>query len=374
VRHATEDNLRRLQDEPLAVPDRVTEHIGGCRRCRARLADVRSDAQRSAQLLAGPQPVPDVDAAWWRLQRASAAGDEQALGNRDTVVLPRRSFPFLRVSMRSGLVAGGVALLAAGTATAATLTNVFSPTHMKPVTIGASDLSELADFMGIHQNAVLGGFPASSGSLTFRFGTISWSSAGAPQQMSTLAAADRAAGFSLVLPSHLPSGVAGPKQFAVQPRVTVKVMFNKGLATVGGSSVVLQAGPAVLAEYGSSAGAPEGGDVPTLGIMTMPRPTAVASGASLRQIEAFLLDQPGVPSDLKEEVRLLGDLGTTLPVPVPAGAVVRSVEVDGSPGVLVADPSGLVSGLVWEDGSGMVRAVAGLVDQHDVVNVADQLR
>lgn len=368
--HATDAHLRRLQDEPLAIPDRIAEHIESCARCRRRLEAVTDDARRTARLLNRPQPAPNADAEWERLRQSLEAPADPVVARRrrDPVFLPSR-LPVL--SLRHGLAAGAVVVVLAGTAAAATLTNVFAPTRVAPVTLSHSDVSALADFMGLGgQGAnVLGGFPTSSGSLTRSFGTIRWSSSGSAQTVPTLAAASSAAGFAVPLPSKLPDGVGRPRQFAVQPHVKVTVDVRAGVANIGGSSVVLDAGPAVLVEYGSSGGL----DVPTLGILTMPRPTAVATGATLRQIEAFVLDQPGVPADLAQEIRLLGDVGTTLPVPVPAGALERSVDVAGSPGVLVTDPSNIAAGVVWEDSAGVLHAVAGLVDQKDVLDVASQV-
>ncbi len=131
----------------------------------------------------------------------------------------------------------------------------------------------------------------------------------------------------------------------------------------------MDAGPAVLAEYGGAAGT----DVPTLGVATMRRPTATSTGASMTEIEAFLVDQPGISPGLAEEVRLLGDLSTIFPVPVPPGASVRSVRVAGWPGVLLADSSNAAAGVVWEDGRGMLHVVAGILDPQDVMHVAEQL-
>jgi hypothetical protein len=105
----------------------------------------------------------------------------------------------------------------------------------------------------------------------------------------------------------------------------------------------------------------------------MRRPKAQSTGASLSQIEAFLLGQPGIPPQLAEEIRLLGDLRTTLPVPVPSGASARSVQVDGWPGILLADSSNAAAGVVWEDGRGLLRVVVGILDPQDVLNVAKQL-
>ncbi|MGH2851146.1 MAG: hypothetical protein ACRDLP_11070, partial [Solirubrobacteraceae bacterium] len=59
--HATDAHLRRLQDEPLAIPDRIAEHIDGCARCQRRLEAVSADARHVARRLNRPQPVPDAD-------------------------------------------------------------------------------------------------------------------------------------------------------------------------------------------------------------------------------------------------------------------------------------------------------------------------
>jgi len=180
---------------------------------------------------------------------------------------------------------------------------------------------------------------------------------------------DYIAGKLMDLPGHLPAGVGAVQQFMVQPRVRATVTFKSAAASLAGSSVTLDAGPGVVVDYAGSTGA----DVPILGIATMRRPTARSTGATITQIEAFLLSQPGVPPQLAEEVRLLGDLRTTLPVPVPPGASVRSVQVAGWPGVLLADPSNAAAAVVWEDGRGLLHAVVGILDSQDVLNVADQL-
>jgi hypothetical protein len=370
VRHIADGVLRRLDDEPLAVPDRVTDHVAGCRRCSARRARIAHDTERAARLLSAPQLVPDADVGWARLQRElHRCQDEGADRRRRPAPVFRRPPRFPSVSLRAGLVIGAVGIVVAGTAAAATLTTIFAPTHVAPVSLSQSDLRAITGFMGGGDSQVLGGFSTPSGSSTVRFGTIKWSSSGVAQRASSLAEATAEAGFPVSLPAHLPAGVGAVQGFIVQPRVSATVTFNSTTAGVGGSSVALDAGPAVLAEYAAASGT----DLPTLGVATMPRPTAVSTGATMSQIEAFLLNQPGIPPELVEEVRLLGDLGTTLPVPVPPGASVRSVQVAGWPGVLVADSSNAAAGVVWEDGRGTLRVVAGILDSQDVLNVADQL-
>jgi hypothetical protein len=369
VRHIPDGVLRRLDDEPLAVPDRVAEHVAGCGRCGARRAEIARDTERAAQLLYTPQLVPDVDIAWAGLQRELDRAPEERSDRRRQPRTSRRGRARLpSVSLRAGLLIGAVGIVVAGTAAAATLTTIFAPTHVAPVSLSQGDLRAISDVIGLGEKRALGGFSTPDGSRTLRFGTLRWSSTPA-QPASTLAQATAAAGFPVSLPARLPTGVGAVQQLIVQPRVSATVTFNSTAGGLAGSSLRLDAGPAVLAQYGAT----NGTGMPTLGVATMPRPTGLSTGASLRQIEAFLLGQPGMPPALAEEVRLLGDLRATLPVPVPSGASVRSVQVAGWPGILLADSSNAAAGVVWEDGRGMLHLVAGIVDSHDVLNVADQL-
>ncbi len=63
-------------------------------------------------------------------------------------------------------------------------------------------------------------------------------------------------------------------------------------ASLNGTTVTVAAGPAVLAVYGASAlGRPA---PPTLLIAQGVRPTASTNGATLQQLEDFLVAQPGV--------------------------------------------------------------------------------
>ncbi len=370
MRHVPDGVLRRLDDEPLAVPDRVAEHAADCERCSARRAQIAQDTEFAARRLSAPHLVPDADIAWARLQRELHRRVDDRADRRRPAPAFRRSARFPSMSLRAGLAMGAVAILVAGSAAAATLTTIFAPTRVAPVSLSQSDVRAISALMGLGDSHVLGGFPTPNGSSTVRFGTIKWSSSGPAHPASSLAAATAEAGFAVPLPARLPAGVGAVEQFGVQPRVSATVTFNSTAAGLGGSSVTLDAGPAVLVEYAGASGT----GLPPLVVAAMPRPLARSAGASISQIEAFLLRQPGIPPQLAEEVRLLGDLRTTLPVPIPAGASVHSVQVAGWPGVLLADSSNAASGVVWEDGRGMLHVVAGIVDSQDLLNVADQLR
>ncbi|MDQ6821977.1 MAG: hypothetical protein M3076_16830 [Actinomycetota bacterium] len=370
MRHIPDGVLRQLDDEPLAVPDRVTEHAASCGRCSARRARIAQDTEFAARLLSAPQLVPDADMAWARLERELyRSSEEGAERRRRPAPVYRRRARFPRVSLRAGLAICAVGIVVASTAAAATLTTIFAPTHVAPVSLSQSDVRAIAAFMGLGDSHVLGGFSTPIGSSSVRFGTIKWLSSGRAHRASSIAEASAEAGFPVSLPAHLPNGVGAVQQVIVQPRVSATVTFNSTALGLRGSSVALDAGPAVLVEYAAANGI----GLPPLGVATMPRPTARSTGASISQVEAFLLNQPGIPPALAEEVRLLGDLRTILPVPVPAGASVRSVQVAGWPGVLLADASSAAGAVVWEDGRGMLHVVAGILDSHDLLSVAAQL-
>jgi hypothetical protein len=369
MRHIPDGVLRRLDDEPLAVPDNVTEHLSGCARCTAQRTQIAGDTELAARLLWVPQPAPNSDFAWARLQRELRRGAERVERSSGPVAGLRRRRPFQRPSLRAALALAAIGIVVAGTATAATLTTIFEPTHLTPVALSQSDMQAIAALVGMGDNHVLGGFVTPNGSSVARFGGIRWSSSGAAHPVASVAQASAEAGYPVSLPAQRPAGVGPVQQLIVQPRVRATMTFDSAAASLAGSSVTLQAGPAVFADYAGASGT----DVPTLGVAVMPRPTAVSTGASLSRIEAFVLGQPGIPPQLAEEVRLLGDLRTTLPVPVPPGVSVRSVEIAGWPGVLLADPSNAAAGVVWEDGRGMLHIVAGILDSQDVLNVARQL-
>lgn len=369
MRHVSDGVLRRLDDEPLAVPDRVTEHVASCARCSARHAEIAHDTERSAQLLTVPRHFSDIDMAWARLRRelSQPAGDHAGARPQPRSDLFRRA-RVPRLSLRAGLAIGSVGIVIAGTAAAATWTTIFAPTHVVPLAVSQGDLRAIAAIAGFGGGGSPGGFATRDGSTTLRFGSITWSS-GTPQPAATVAEASARSGFAVSLPAHLPAGVGRRQQLIVEPRMRATVTFNSNAGSLAGRSVTIDAGPGVVAAYGAANAA----GVPTLSVATVRRPVAQSTSTSLSQIEAFLIGQRGIPPQLAAEIRLLGDLRTTLPVLVPAGASVRSVQVGDWPGVLLTDSSNAAAGVIWEDGHGLLHIVVGLLDRRDVLNVANQL-
>ena len=367
MRHLPDGTLRRLIDEPFAVADRDVLHVARCTRCQARSQRFTEDAAMAARLF----EVPALVGADAGLARSRESLVTKPRDGKTLQFSPHRSWRLMGASLSTGASVAAVGVLVAGVAAAATLSTVFAPTQVAPVAVSPADLQEVTQLMGLNTTGSLGGFRTPSGSQTLPFGTLRWTSSGAGARVASLSDAEAATGLAVTLPTWLPSGVGGVNRFAVLPKVTATITFGANAGShLSGSSLVMSLGPAVGLSYG---GATTLGDIGPLSIFTMAQPRATSSGATMGEIENFLLAQPGVPADLAEEVRLLGNLGATLPIPTPPGATTESTRIDGSPAVVLVDNSNAASGAIWEDHSGVIHAVAGLLDKGDLLSVAQQI-
>jgi len=368
MRHVPDAVLRRLVDEPLAVPDAARHHLDTCSRCQASRGEIAQDAVLATQVLSRPQVNVDSGLAWTQLQHKLASKTQP---KRTAFRVPRHPARHLvRASVGTG-AAATAGLVLAGVAAAATLTTVFAPTKVAPVPVDRGDLRAIASMLGVGTSQLHGGLPPAAGSQRLPFGTVRWTSAGQARRVASIARASAMTQLAYSAPATLPAGVGSPAVIIAQPKVTATVSFGRSAGPgVGGSSLIVTGGPAILVQYGSSSG---GAPLTTLGILTMRRPAASSSGATTSQLEAFLLSRPGVPAGLAQEIRLLGDPSGILPVPIPSGIATAQVRISGAPGILIADPSGAVSGVIWEGRDGIIHAVAGLLDRKDVLNVARQI-
>jgi hypothetical protein len=368
MRHVSSPVLRRLVDEPIAVPDDDRRHLVGCDRCQAAGKEAASDAAFASRALCAPDNIADIDLEWLLLQEKLRAPEwarqHRRAAFRDPWRLPRR---LSSVSLGTGTaVAAGVLVIGVGTAAA--LTTVYAPTKVAPLTVSTADLNAISSLTGLGNGNL-----ATSGSRQLPFGELTWTTSSRPEQVSSFAAARALTHLAFPTPAHLPAGVGSPS-IMVQPQVTATVRFNTSAGSgVGGSTLQVTLGPGIAVQYGGTTGGTGGNSLTTLAIAAMQRPVATSDGATASQLETFLLSQPGVPSGLAQELRLLGNPGTTLPVPVPSGMTSQQLKIGGAPAVLVEAPSDVASGVIWETPNGVVHGVGGLLDQEDVLSVARQI-
>jgi len=367
MRHVPDGVLRRLLDEPLSVPDAARHHLETCGRCRSGSGRIAEDAALASRLLTESVQGPgaDADLVWARLQHRMA-GPEPT--RRTSVKVPRYRARWITGVPTFAGVAAGAGLLAGGVAAAATLTTVFAPTSVAPVQGNSSELKAAATVMGLGTGSQLG-LGSGSGSQHLAFGTLTWTSVSQPQKVASIAAARAVTGLGFTPPATLPSGVGPVREIDAQSAATATIRFDPDQGPpVGGTSLTVTGGPGMVVQYGSKSGS----QLTTLGILTARRPMATSTGATTEQLENFVLSRPGMPADLASEIRLLGNLSSVLPVPVPAGANVAHIRVDGAPAVLISVGPDAVTAVIWESHD-TIHAVAGLLDSKDVLNVAAQI-
>jgi hypothetical protein len=130
----------------------------------------------------------------------------------------------------------------------------------------------------------------------------------------------------------------------------------------------MDAGPGVAQLWASSAG------LPALVVGRAVPPSAFASGVDFETARDYLLSLPGLPDDIAEQLRTFTADGSTLPLPVPADQVTtRSDTVNGVPATVLATSDGSLAAVVWVD-DGLVTAVAGSLDDDEVLSIARDLR
>jgi hypothetical protein len=145
-----------------------------------------------------------------------------------------------------------------------------------------------------------------------------------------------------------------------------------------GAQLTVTVGPAVAEIFGNlkagSATDPTQADLPQLIVGESSAPVASSSHVTVKQLENYLLAQPGVSPQLAAAIRAIGDPSTTLPIPIPIQFATSSrVQVQGVTGVALGDNTGLGSAVVWVK-NGVVFGVAGTLKLSAVLDVANQLR
>lgn len=393
-RHPSRAVLRRLQDEPDAVSERDRTHAASCPTCRHRSEALAANALVAGQLLGGVGPAPvDPLPALRQLRSTETSVVPPRPGAlerlRSRAVMARRRT--LRVGALCGVIALTMGTLVASGA-AGSLIKIFQPDTFVPVSLDLTSFGSLPDLSG--------------------FGTMSVLQAPTVTTTATQAAAASLSGLQLLTPGKLPSEVKGTSSYVVVTPGSGSFTFSAATASgtagklgqalpslppgLNGSTLTLRGGPVVVELAGSQgglgllgsslgSGAPSPlagshpalhgllgspGGLPQVAIVQMKAPVLYSDGPSVAQYEDALLSMPGVPASLASQIKALGNLSSTMPIPVPTSfAASSTADINGSPGLVIGDTTGIASAVIWQS-HGLLYGVVGSLTDQQVVAIA----
>jgi hypothetical protein len=215
----------------------------------------------------------------------------------------------------------------------------------------------------------------------------------APQTVANVAEASQAVGFPVFQPdpASLPDGMNGtPPEVRVVPPHQVRFTFDQTRARAyfqslgrndvviperfDGASLVVNTPPAVLLKYGSTGA----GTASPLGVGLLigeagELTASAEGGVTLEELRNFLLGLPGLSPETVDQLQGIENWKTTLPVPIPVDQVNwERATIDGSPGLLLNDNTGLGSAAIWQS-DGRIFGIAGAMKARELQRVADTL-
>ena len=276
--------------------------------------------------------------------------------------------PFLLARPAKWLAAAAAVVIVATTLTmtgvADSILQIFEAKQFAAVTVTTTDLETLSQLS--------------------QFGTLTWSAQPNPRQVASLAAATAETGLPAFSVS-VPASISATARYGVVPRTTATFVFDAALASASaaaigrtappmpakldGSSLIFTGGPAIMVTYGSEN---QPGGMVAVGIAKAP--TVGSDGATVAELQAYLLSQPSVSGALAAQIRAIGDPATTLPIPIPVGqAAAKNVNVHGVTGLFIGDSTGLGSGVLWQQ-NGLVYVVGGTLTEAQTLAVANSLK
>jgi len=366
MRHASDGSLRRLLDEDWAVREPLRRHVAGCDRCQQRLSAMRDLRETTRRLLASPDAPDAADAALARQRQLQSLGRPAGIGLRR---------PRSQGGMRwAAGVAGVAALLALLSATPAggyarSLLLIFEPEHFTAVPVAPGQAKSI-----LHLSSL---------------GSLQQSGSSRLTAEPTLAALRAAVGFQAAVPGSLPGGLPDPT-YAVLARGTESLTLSqRKLAAyaeqhhlrlppmpgdLSGSVLSVTTGPAAVFSYGSPAAQlGQARSFPLLVVAEAPLPQVFSTGATVTEIEDYVLSLPGVSPELSSEIRAIADPARTMPIPVPMGqATSAPVTIGSAQGLWVQEAGGKAGVVVWTSG-GYVHGVAGTLGRQELLAIAASL-
>ncbi|HET9847689.1 MAG TPA: hypothetical protein VFR68_03950 [Candidatus Dormibacteraeota bacterium] len=365
MRHLNDGTLRRIYDEPLALSADDQAHYDSCASCQARFRAIADGARSSAGLLTVPAFEPQPAAALASLQRRIKHTTDrpwyQRWFDRNSPRWRPLATPAIAVALAAVLISG-----VAVTGVATQWLRVFEPRQFVGVQVSPSDFAQATKLLD--------------------YGEVKWSPAAPTLKVIDAATAHTESGLPILTPSSLPNGINGPVSYGVVSQATGRLTFDSARlrasaakagvhvnampSSIDGSTLIVNAGPALVEAWGLSANNTEM-QMPTLVIAQTRMPTVDSTGASRDQLENYLLSQPGVPPEFAAQIKAIKDPSTTLPIPIPTGyATTDNVQVHGVQALRIKSAFG--AGIVWQE-NGVIYAVGGQLTPDQVLAIATSL-
>ena len=296
-----------------------------------------------------------------------------------TLALPS---PRWRVAM-SGLAAALILMLVLGTpqgrGTAAQFLAEFRGEQLEGVSLSTGQIANIEETLSELEH----------------LGTIrGFDTAPAMRGVASIAEASQFVGFDVLQPdaAALPAGLSStPAAIRVLPAHELRFTFDREKALAyyqstgrgnvnlpdrfDGASLVVNTPAGVLLEYRSADQATDG----PLGIGLLIGQAGVVTadaegGVTLDELRDFLLELPGLSPETAQQLRLIDEWRTTLPIPIPADRIAwERATIAGSAGLLLNDNTGLGSAALWQR-DGRIYAIAGAMKAEEITRVADTLR
>jgi hypothetical protein len=382
--HLTDGTLRRLLDETPTLPS-ASAHLERCVRCRARLARIGdvADAVGPALAVSGSAILPEGVAAAQIRARLLTSPVARPAHRR----LRGGAFAWAAAAV---ILVGGFALAPVRTAATNFLT-IFEPRQFVAIPITRTDAAQLRALPDLGA-----------------YGTFRGDKHIAHTEVGSAAAAARLAHVPVLVPAYLPAGLDPRAHFSVLGPATNSFTFSATRArgtlapaharlspmpsNLEGSTLQATIGPVVVGIYSPHGSAPffehvrpqirrgerfkrvRGDDFTGLAVVQAPAPRVWSTGASVAEIETYLLAQPGVPPQLAAQIRAIGDPTATLPIPIPIEReYAQPVVVQGERGLGIGDNTGLGAAVLWQT-RGRIYAVAGTYSAREILAVANSVR